>query len=170
MQDKQKTKAKSRKYRKRFLIKLVLTIVAVYVLCTQVICIRRVNSNSMFPSIKEGDLVIAYRIGKPSPGEAVLYRSNGKEQLGRVVASAGMEVDISEDGFFIDGYNPSEEIFYPTEKVENGTIAFPLRVHDNQFFILNDFRAQMDDGRSNGCTNAEDIIGTAVFILRRRGI
>ena len=170
-QDPQKAKARARKYRKRFLIKAAITAAAVYILCTQVICIRRAGGNSMFPAIKEGDLVIAYRIGRPSPGEAVLYRDDGgSEHFGRVAASAGMKVDINEDGYFVDGYHPSEEIFYPTEAAENGGTQFPLIVPDDEFFILNDFRPQVDDGRCNGCTKAEDIIGTAVFVLRRRGI
>lgn len=124
----------------------------------------------MFPSIKEGDLVIAYRLGTPSPGDAVIYKdSAGKERYGRITASAGMNVDINDDGYFIDGYHPAEEIFYPTETAETG-IGFPLTVKEDEFFVLNDFRVQKDDSRVTGCIKKSDIIGKVVFILRRRGI
>lgn len=125
----------------------------------------------MFPAIKEGDLVIAYRIGKPSPGDAVIYKDDkGRERFGRVTASAGMRVEIGDAGYLIDGYAPSEEIFYPTDVADNSKIEFPLTVPEEEFFILNDFRAQKDDARTEGCTPANRIIGKAVFVLRRRGI
>ena len=121
----------------------------------------------MFPAIKEGDLVIAYRLTKPTTGDAVIYKNSGI-RFGRVAATKDMVVDINDDGYFVDGYHPSEEIFYPTEAADN--MSYPITINENEYFVLNDFRAQKNDSRSNGCIKKNDIIGKIVFVLRRRGI
>ena len=100
----------------------------------------------------------------------VIYQdADGNEKMGRITAEGGMEVALDEEGYRINGYPPDEIIFYPTEPAEAG-ISFPVTVPENEYFILNDFRPQMDDARTMGCTPKERILGKAVFIMRRRGI
>ena len=124
----------------------------------------------MYPAIRDGDLVIALRLGEPAPGDAVIYRDeDGNEKMGRISATAGMTVELDGISYRVNGYPPAEEIFYPTRPAESG-ISFPLTVPEGEYFILNDFREQKDDARTNGCTPKNQILGRAVFVLRRRGI
>lgn len=172
MQDLERDGKREKKnlYRRRFFVKMAVLAAVILLLLTQVICIRRSGGNEMFPAICEGDLVIAYRLSSPSPGDAVLYRdAEGNVKLGRIAAGPGMRVELDEDAYRIDGSVPDEKVFYPTKPAEKG-IEFPVTVPEKEYFILNDFRPQMDDARTEGCTPERRILGKVIFIMRRRGI
>ena len=130
-----------------------------------------ITGNQMFPALKDGDLCIAYRAGTYYTGNLIIYKhESGKIRAGRIAASGGQVIDFPENGgYTLDGYQPAEEIPYPTEKGENEGADYPLTVPEDYFFILNDFRTDENDSRSFGCISGEDIIGRVVFLLRRRG-
>lgn len=129
-----------------------------------------ITGNAMFPSLKDGDLCIVYRDRNYYTGNLVVYSDeDGKARAGRITAAAGQEVDFPENGgCTVDGYQPAEEIVYPTYKAQDGTVEYPLTVPRDSFFIMNDFRSDDNDSRSRGCIAEKDIIGKVVFLLRRR--
>ncbi len=126
--------------------------------------------NNMHPSVRDGDLVVSFRLQKPYLDAVVLYDCDGKTNVGRVVAMEGSVVAISEAGeLTVNGIVPSEEVFYPTFKSENTDISFPYTVEPGKVFILNDFRYDTYDSRSFGAVDVKDLKGTALFTVRRRG-
>ena len=124
----------------------------------------------MFPFIRDGDLVIGYRLQRPYLNGAVVYELDGKARIGRVVGMAGNEIDIAENGeITVNGIVPAEEVFYPTYQAEGSQIDFPLTVEEGKVFILNDFRSDTNDSRTFGTVDMEDVIGSVLLINRRRG-
>ena len=151
-------------------VKLVVIAVSVWVLLTFIVSLNIHYGNNMFPSIKDGDLVVGYRLQRPYLNGAVVYERDGKLCIGRVVAMAGNEIHIGDNGAItVNGIAPAEEVFYPTYPADESTIDFPLTVEEGRVFILNDFRSDTNDSRTFGTVDLEDVIGSVLLIIRRRG-
>ena len=152
------------------LIKLAVLGIIVWGLLTFVLGLTIHYGNNMFPAIKDGDLVVAYRLDQPYLNAAVLYEHDGQICTGRVIAMSGSEVNITEEGaLLVNGTAPAEEIFYATYPAETGGISYPYTVGENQVFILNDFRSDTGDSRSFGAVSQDEVIGPVLLTMRRRG-
>ena len=153
-----------------FLIKLAATALAVWLLFTFVLGITIHYGNNMHPALRDGDLIISLRLQRPFLNAAVLYEHDGKTCLGRVVGMPGNVIDISDIGALtVNGTAPAEEVFYPTYRCETADITYPYTVGDDQVFILNDFRSDINDSRSFGAVDIKDVKGPVLIMLRRRG-
>jgi signal peptidase I len=152
------------------LIKIVVIVSAVWGLFTIVLGVHLHYGNNMYPALRDGDLIFSFRIQQPYINAAVLYKHNGKTNIGRVIAMEGSVVDISDKGeLTVNGVSPAEEVFYPTYKAEGTSIEYPYTVPSGKVFILNDFREDKNDSRSFGAVNKEDLRGPLLFTMRRRG-
>ena len=80
----------------QLLLKIVIIIFAIILIFTFLYGIVRINDVSMKPAIKDGDLVMYYRLDKRFvSGDVAVFEDNGRNTTGRVVAVAGDTVDIS---------------------------------------------------------------------------
>ena len=133
--------------------------------------IVRINDISMKPSIKDGDLVVYYRLDhRFISGDVAVFEKDDKTTTGRVVAVAGDTVDITKDGLKINGAEQiSQDIYFDTTRFKNG-VDFPLTVKEGQVFVLGDNRPKASDSRIYGCINLKDIRGKVIAIIRSRGI
>lgn len=165
-----KKKRKKKNYIIEFIKRVVITGVIAYLLLTFVFGIAVVKGNYMFPALRDGDLLITYKLEPTVSSETVLYKTPDGNRVGRIVAMENDVVDISEDGaLLINDVRISEEIFYPTTKI-SGSIKFPYTVPASSFFILNDYRTlEEPDSRIYSAINKNDIKGKVVFLFRRRG-
>jgi len=130
---------------------------------------HRNQDPDMAPMIKDGDLVLFYRLDKSfSIGDLLMLDFHGTRQVRRVVARAGDTVDITEDGLLVNGALQQEpDIFQKTRPYEDG-ITFPLTLGENQVFVLGDAREDSTDSRIYGAVDIEDTLGSVFTILRRR--
>jgi len=155
-----------------FLVKIVSIITVLVLLFTFVLGATRYQESSMYPAIKDGDLVIFQRYTPESylPQEVVALSVEGEIQIRRVVATAGDKVDITEDGLVINGA-PQQEmgISQNTERYLEG-VSLPLFVPEGQVFLLGDNRTESTDSRIYGCVEIESILGKVMMIIRKRGI
>lgn len=72
----------------------------------------RINDVSMKPAIKDGDLVMYYRLDKRFvSGDIAVFKKDGRTTTGRVVAVAGDTVDITKDGLMINALRRFHRIF-----------------------------------------------------------
>ena len=127
---------------------------------------------SMYPSIRDGDLLVIYKPGKYQIGDVVRYKaSDGKQRLGRIMAMEGQVIDITESGEWTrNGTVPSETEYYPTSRSEDSSLVFPYTVEEDGLFILNDYRPETEDSRLYGTVPQERVIGKVIFVLRIRSI
>ena len=152
------------------LLKLALIAAAVWALLNFVLGVAIHYGNNMYPALRDGDLIVAYRLQRPYLNAAVLYERGGEPSLARVIAMPGDVVEISETGALsVNGIAPAEEVFYPTYPAETGNVSYPLTVGEDQVFLLNDFRTDQTDSRSFGPVDLEDLIGPVLLTMRRRG-
>lgn len=153
----------------RFFLKMTGIVVIGWLILTYILGLVRVSGNSMFPSLKDGDLAILYKLESYYSNDIVQYVVAGKTYLGRIVAVPGREVDFPDEGsYLVDGYQPNEEIVYPTYAADNSNVSYPVKLGDTSYFILNDFRSDTLDSRTFGSIDQSQIKGKLIFLLRRR--
>ena len=155
----------------QLLLKIMIMILAVILIFTFLYGVARINDVSMKPAIKEGDLVMYYRLDKRFiAGDVAVFENKGKTTAGRVIAVAGDTVDITKDGLKINGAEQiSQDIYFDTTQFKNG-VDFPITVGEGEVFILGDNRPQASDSRIYGCINLKDVKGKAIAVIRTRGI
>lgn len=126
---------------------------------------------SMYPAVKDGDLIMYYRLDKDyRAGDLLLLIFQGEKQVRRVIATAGDSVDISEEGLIINGALQQErEIYRQTQRYAEG-IEFPLTLGENEVFVLGDAREGVTDSRVYGAVDTQKTLGTVITILRRRNL
>lgn len=147
-----------------FVQRILVTCVALVLLNKFVVTATIYYDNNMFPSIKDGDLVVIEKFDKEVQlSDVVIY--NGR--LYRVIAKAGQEVDISKEGILtVNGMQPAESTNSLTNKGEK---EYPIKVPEGEIFVLNDYREDESDSREFGTIKESDIEGKVFFITRRRG-
>ncbi len=155
-----------------FLIKLAVICLCVWALLTQVFGFAAMKGEGMYPRIRDGDLMLYYRLNDAyAIGDVVTFTRGGARYTGRIVAKGGDTVNIDDTGqLYVNKNSQSEEIFYPTMATDNAGIAFPLMVPDNGLFLLCDMRTNATDSRDYGTVALDEVDGKVITILRRRGI
>ena len=154
----------------RFMVKISAIIAVSCGLLTFVIGVFVCHNNDMFPAVRDGDLVITWRLGKAEKGEIAAYKVNGKRYFGRIAATAGDTVDIGgESGYTVNGLTPNETVFYETRLPEDSPMSYPYTVKEGEVFVLSDLRTNMRDSREFGPIPVKDTDGCLALLLRRRG-
>lgn len=152
------------------LLRVAFLALAGWLLLSQVFLITQVRGNEMFPAVKDGDLVIGYRLQKDYvKDDVVVYTAAGRARVGRVAARAGDVVTLDESGNpLVNGTPQSGEILYPTYPGEG--LEYPYTVPEGHVFLLGDYRTQTEDSRTLGPIPLNSLQAKAITILRRRGI
>lgn len=151
------------------LLKILIVILLFVLAFTFLFGATRYNDVAMEPNIKSGDLVLYKRYDKDfSVGEEAVLKYQGKTQVMRVVATEGDVLDMTADGFVINGTvqkepNPQKETLPYTEG-----ITFPLTLKPGEVFLLGDDRENSADSRVYGAVNQDDVLGKVTNIIRRR--
>lgn len=137
---------------------------------SQVFLLHRNQGLGMFPALKDGDLVLAYRLQREYvKGDVVLYRAGGGLHVGRVAALGSDVITMGSSGSLtVNGSPQNGEILYPTFAREDS--LYPLRVQEGMVFVLGDYRTQTQDSRDFGSIPLDDIQGKVITLVRRRGL
>lgn len=154
----------------RLLLRIVFLAVIGWVLFTKVFYINQVNGNAMFPAMKDGDLVIGFRLQQEyDKNNCVVYTVDGVNYVGRIVARQTDVVTLDDSGTLsVNGTTQSGEILYPTYAKEK--LIYPYEVPHDCIFVLGDYRIQAKDSRDFGAIPMENVQGKVITILRRRGL
>ncbi len=150
--------------------KIVFVIATLAILYFFLFGIIRYNDDGMKPALKDGDLVVYYRLDKKySVGDLLTYEYKGKFRVARVIATAGSTIDINEDGLVVNGSPQQEQDIYKETLLYKEGIEFPLKVPEGNLFVLGDNRTSAVDSRVFGAIPIKDTQGKVVTIIRRRG-
>lgn len=151
------------------LLKTGILILLFLALFTFVFGMFRNQDADMYPNIKDGDLVVYYRLDRDYTARDLLVLDyQGDRQVRRVIAVAGDTVDITEDGLLVNG-SPQQEpgIYEATERYAEG-MEFPATLKDGEVFVLGDAREDAEDSRIYGVVDTEDTLGKVMIVIRRR--
>ena len=153
------------------LIGRILFIIAVGVIVfSKVFLITQVTGNEMFPAVKDGDLIIAFRLHRGyTKNDIIAYSYDGKTYVGRIAALEHDVVTMDENGILsVNGTEQHGEILYPTYP-GNG-LSYPHTVLEGCVFVLGDYRTAARDSRERGDIPPENVEGKVISLLRRRGL
>lgn len=141
-----------------------------WALLTQVFLISQTSGNGMFPAVKDGDLIIGFRLQQEYAKEdVVVYLAQGRPQVGRIMARETDVISISESGSVqVNGTPQTGQILYPTYAKEG--LTYPYRVPQGCVFVLGDYRTQTKDSRDYGPIPLDQVQAKVITILRRRGL
>ena len=153
-----------------FVFRLAFVVLCVWLLFSQVFFFSQVKGNGMFPAVKDGDLLIGFRLQDTYlKDDIILCKVDGEPVVGRIVGRQGDVVGLDESGqLYINGTPQSGEIMYPSYAKEG--IEYPYKVPDGHFFIMGDYRTQTRDSRDFGAVPEENVEGKVISLLRRRGL
>lgn len=154
------------------LLKIGIIALFVVIIFTFFFGIVQVRDNAMDPAVKDGDLVIYYRLDKNYvASDLAVLEKQGKTQVRRVVGIDGDKIDINRDnGLEINGYPQQEDNIYTETLPVVGKTKFPLTVGTEQVFVLGDNRKYAVDSRTYGCVDKSDTKGKVIAVIRRRNL
>lgn len=155
---------------KSLLLRVVVLAALAWVLFTQVFVLTQASGNSMFPAIKDGDLLIGYAQQRTyAKNDVVLYTQGGKLRVGRILARENDLVNLDDSGtLVVNGSAQSGEILYPTYAKD--ALEYPYTVPEGCVFILGDYRTQSEDSRDFGAVPLTELEAKVITLLRRRSI
>ena len=152
------------------LTRIIILVLVAYIFLSQIFLITRAKGNYMFPAVKDGDLVMAFRLHRDYVKDDIaVYQVEGKDYMGRVAGRGGDVVNLDESGdFILNGGIQVGEIIYPTYAKQG--ISYPLEIEEDKFFFLGDHRTESEDSRDFGPIEKKNVKGKVITILRRRGL
>ena len=127
---------------------------------------------SMAETIYNGDNVLinrfVYVVSDPKPNDIIVFRPNGNEKshlyIKRVIAGPGDEVQIIKGVVYVNG-EVFDEALDVASMEEAGLASEPIKLADDEFFVLGDNRNNSEDSRfaNIGNVKKEHIIGRVWF-------
>ncbi len=127
----------------------------------------RVTSQSMSPTLADGDQVLVDKLtGRwrpPAVGDVVVFRDPVGERLvvKRVVALGGQTVGL-EDGELVVDSTVRHEPQVDVSRIDS-TYFGPVTVPVDAVFVLGDNRAESIDSRTYGPIRVDDLVGRVVL-------
>ncbi len=125
----------------------------------------------MAPSVKFGDVVLYVRLYQTIKiNDVIVYKDNGIERIGRIVAQQGDEVSITDDGKISVNGHAREEQFPQDTYPHSSGLTYPYTVPYKSYFVLFDNRKEQIDSRYVGAISQEEITGIVTTLIRVRDI
>lgn len=153
-----------------FFKKLLILVFFITVLFTAFFGLKPMVGNDMKPSFKSGDLLLYYRGGKEyHVGDLVVYSAEGKKYVGRIAASGGDTISITEAGTVEVNGNTviSENDFLSKTPRYGDEVSYPVLLGNDEFFVLADYRDGGKDSRYFGAVPLAEVKGKIITALRR---
>ena len=160
------------RYKKRYnrvlrsTVYTLITVAAAAVLvATLFLPVLRIYGTSMTPTMTDGDIVVSVKGGSFERGDIIAFWFNNKILIKRVIAQAGVWVDIDEDGNVSINDEPLEEPYLTERALGECDIELPYQVPEGRVFVMGDHRSTSSDSRNSavGCVAEEQIVGKLVF-------
>ena len=140
-------------------------------------CRTGISGDSMEDGIPASSQVLInkliYMVSSPKRGDVVVFlpygNTNTHYYTKRVVALPGETVQISEGRLLVDGLFIESQDAYDL-MIDPGMVENPLKLADNEYFVLGDNRNSSEDSRSGniGPVSKENIIGKAWLVIPGR--
>lgn len=129
--------------------------------------VLQIYGTSMTPTLNEGQIVVSVKSSEFEQGDLVAFYIGNKILVKRVIAQAGDNVVIQEDGTVIVNGRELEEPYLTEKALGECDLEFPYQVPESRYFLMGDHRATSVDSRSSvvGCIANEQIVGKIVFCV-----
>ena len=146
---------------------LIIVIAISTIIASFILSILEINGSSMNPTLKEGQIVIAYRSNTIKNNDLIAFYQGNKILVKRVIAIQGEYVNITDDGDVYVNGKAIKEPYISQKSLGNSNIEYPYQVPDGHYFVLGDKRDTSIDSRNStiGAVSKEDILGKVTIGL-----
>lgn len=144
------------------LIPYIIIVVVVILVRTFLVTPVRVNGNSMYPTLKGGEIMLLNKLGKINRYDIVVLKINEEEDnlIKRIIGLPGETVEIIENKVYINNQELKDEFgFGVTYNIDR------LTLKEDEYFVLGDNRIISKDSRILGPIKKSEIKGTTNFIM-----
>lgn len=152
-----------------FLIEFIETVLLAVVLFFGINAVSariRVDGNSMYPTLLNGEFVfvnrLAYKLGRPSVGDVIVFRYPGdpkQDYIKRVIGRPGDTVAVQNGKVFVNGQELAED-YIAASPAYHGNWNVP----EKSLFVLGDNRNDSSDSHTWGMVPMDNVVGKAVFV------
>ena len=151
------------------LVALVLAIVLYLFIMTP----HEVVGNSMHPTYKNGEMLMAnkitYRVSEPKRGDVIIFKfSDTQDFIKRIVGIPGDEVMIKDGKIYINNELLDESKYLQSSVITNGGSYLhegqSITIQDNEYFVCGDNRTNSSDSREFGPITQDKIKGKAWIV------
>lgn len=156
----------------REIIPYIVIIFVVLFIKAYIVAPIQVNGDSMYSTLKDGDIMILNKIKYLTKGverfDIVVVDDDETPIIKRVIGLPGEVIEVVDNKLYIDGKHYKEP--YLDEDVE--TYDFSEKVSDDCYFVMGDNREKSKDSRIIGCVSKDKIEGIAkltIFPFNRLG-
>ena len=133
-----------------------------------------VIGDSMNPELSNGDITlinkVVYNMSTPKRGDVIAFKPNGNESapyyIKRIVGLPGETIEIQDEKILVNGKEIKER--YQTTKIDDvGILSEPMKLRNNEYFVLGDDRQNSEDSRNIDIGNVKrtDIEGKVWFVI-----
>lgn len=134
-------------------------IFVIIILCITILSftfsIKRVNGNSMYPSIKDNQVVLINNsVSKLYRGDIIVFYYDGMMLVKRIIAINGDIVEVANGKLCVNG----EELFETNENISE-----KIYIKENKYFTVGDNYDESYDSRDFGTVDLADIVGVVVL-------
>jgi signal peptidase I len=153
-----------------FLETVVVALVISIVLYIFVMTPHEVIGNSMHPTYKNGEYLMAnkvtYRIGEPQRGDVIIFKySETQDFIKRIIALPGDTVMLKDGQFYINGKLLDESNYLNSTVYTKGGDFLKegetVVLEENEYFVSGDNRSHSSDSRTFGPIEEDAIKGKA---------
>ena len=139
-------------------------LISLVLICLLVFPIYRIEDESMYPTLKKGDIVVGVPL-KAKQGDIVAVRYNRFLLIRRVISGGGQKFDMNDSGHIYINTIELEEPYISSFSRGNYDIALPYDIPDDRLFIVGDNREECIDSRSSVVgTVSGDMIDSVILI------
>lgn len=146
-------------------------LIAVVAIKTWLIEPFAIPSDSMAPTLVSGDRIFVsktdYEKNPPSVGDIVVFsdpEGSGRKMVKRVVATAGMTVDIMDDRITVDGEALDPPVGTQMDTGPRNRLEYPVTLSDGEMFLIGDNPAKSRDSRAFGPVDSTQVAGRVIGI------
>jgi signal peptidase I len=156
-----------------FIETVVVALVLAVVLYLFIMTPHEVVGNSMHPTYKNGEYLMAnkitYQFSDPQRGDVVIFKySETQDFIKRVIGIPGDTVMIKDGKIYINDVNLDETSYLENSVVTNGGSYIhegqSVKVPDGQYFVSGDNRPNSSDSREFGPISKDRIKGKAWIV------
>ena len=133
-----------------------------------------VIGDSMNPELSNGDITlinkVVYNMSTPKRGDVIAFKPNGNESshyyIKRIVGLPGETIEIQDGKILINGKEIKER-YQTTEIQDVGVLVEPMKLGNNEYFVMGDDRQNSEDSRNVDIGNVKrkDIEGKVWFVI-----